>query len=209
MLTKLSPRLGSIWAMSPLPVIEGVYRVTINLTAQGALSPVNVFHIAGTPGTDAEAQAALSLAWQSNMLSPVPDVFEPTTYTIIPLDGTTPSSDHVINPDAHPLCNAGDDDWSPETAAVLKFKSNFRGPSGRGRIFIGPLGEGSMADGKWVGEGVADVLEAWENFNDALNTEAFTMCVASYTNEVAHVITNISANLELATQRRRLLATRS
>lgn len=194
--------------MSPLPVIEGVYRVTINYSAVGGLSPVNVFHIAGTPGTVAEAEAALSLAWEPGMAAPVPEVFEPITYTILPLDGVTPGTEHIMGPTAHPFCDGGSGDYVPEAAGILKLQTDTRGPSGRGRQFIGPLSEAAIDAGVWVGAGVTNVLDAWNTFNETLQTEDFTLCVASYVHEVAHVVTNLTVNTQQATQRRRLLATR-
>lgn len=197
--------------MSPLPVIANTYRITLNYATADGIRPVNVFHVRGGPYTDVEVGQQIEGAFVDNMLSPVPARYEPTHLSILRLDGTAATLEYGRT-DENALCGYdGSSQAVLEGALCLTLRTGVRGPSGRGRVFIGPVAEAAVGNGLFTGTDPSQVVEAWEEFRTVLNTGPTPMehVVASYTHAVAREVTVYSASAPMAYQKRRLIASRS
>lgn len=193
--------------MPPLPVIAGVSRVTLNYAAIGGVSPRNVLHFSQASGGVTELRDALDASWQDDQAVVMLSDFEPTSYDILPLDGTTPAASFPF-PSGVTFCD-GSGDVVPEAAAVMSFRTSQRGPRGRGRCFVGPCSEGNINNGQVTGSALISMPDAWNAFQSALNDLDVSLVVASYVHEDANVVTSLTLDHALGTQRRRLLQQRA
>jgi hypothetical protein len=193
--------------MPTLPVIADTFRITLNYSSFEGVTPRNVFHV-GNPLLDVTALAGvLNDNWVTNMAAPLRADYNPVTFDILPLDGTTPTSNHTfLGPDD--FCNGGGDPV-PEAAFVLSLKTAQRGPRGRGRLFIGPASEEDIENGKAVNTARDSCQEAWSTFAANILGDGAGLVVASYVHADKHVVTGVTVDSDLGTQRRRLLQTRS
>jgi hypothetical protein len=96
-------------------------------------------------------------------------------------------------------------DWVPQVAGVVKFTTDVRGRSNRGRLFLPGIAEGAMDSSGISDSKVTACTEEWDGF---LNQMAVTFgswagCIASYKNRNAHQITNAALEKVTGTQRRR------
>jgi hypothetical protein len=193
--------------MPPIPTIGGVFRVTLNYASNQGVAPRNVFHV-GAPLLDVtEVAGVLNDNWQTQQAQIVGDDFLPTSFDILPLDGTTPTSTWPFEGPGD-FCN-GDNEFIPEAAAVISLKTSQRGPRGRGRVFIGPAGEANCLNGQLASDNASELQTAWSDFSAALLPDGVALVVASYVHEDFHLVENISVSTGLATQRRRLLQQRA
>lgn len=193
-----------------LPTIPDVYRVAMNFNTADGISPVNVFHIGSPTGDVTEVGEAIDTCLQANMWCPVPERYEPNTFTVTPLDG---GSAGVVftRTGTEVLCGYGSTtDAIIDNAYVLSFRSSIGGPRGRNRIFIGPVAETATENGMTDSDVNAQILGAWNAFQDALlanDPQCFQLEV-SYVHADAHPIIARSISPNLGTQRRRLVAQR-
>lgn len=194
--------------MSPLPVIPNTFRCTLNYGSVGGCSPVNVMHVQSTLGSATAVADAIYASEQPGMLLPVPEAFEPVSWTVLELDGSSAAVERPRAPGSEVLCEGGTSEPIMEGAVVLSLRTGQRGPRGRGRLFIGPIGEGAQNEGQIVGDSLTELVPAWEAFVLALVAEDCVFSIASYVHEEANFVSNISVQPYMATQRRRLLATR-
>jgi hypothetical protein len=136
------------------------------------------------------------------MFDPMPSGFDPTTVDLLPLDGVTPTRT-VPLPDLD-YCQA-DDPFEPAACYLMSFTSGQRGPRGRGRSYIGPVGEGNTDNGVTTGTANAALVDAWNTFLQALfdTDDAWVLTVASYTHSDHHPAEVITFENTIATQRRR------
>lgn len=191
-----------------LPVIPNTFRCTLNYAAVNGCSPVNVFHVQSTLGSAAAVAEALWTAEVEGLLLPVPAAFEPTSYTVIELDGSSASFEFPRPVGSETLCLAEDEEPIMEGAVVLSLRTGVRGPRGRGRLFIGPIGENIQNEGRIVGDSLTLLAPIWEEYITNLVGEDCVMSVASYAHAEANFIAGVTVQPYMATQRRRLLATR-
>jgi hypothetical protein len=142
------------------------------------------------------------------MLWPVSSLFEPTHWTVQPLDGVT-ASQQFIRTDTNQMCG-GDpgNDSIMEGAAVLSFRSSQLGPRGRNRLFIGPIAESAQAEGVLDDDVPTTLVARWSAFQALLLAGDAALRVASYVHADSHPITTLLCNSHMGTQRRRLLQTR-
>lgn len=189
--------------MPPLPVIEDVYRVTWNFTQDQGVTPRIVQHY-WSPSSDVDVLgASLVAATEDGIFQPMPASFEPFDIDVLPLDGTTPTRNFDMPP-THHFCNGGSQ-GIPAAALIMKWTTAVRGPRGRGRSYIGPVAEDMQDSGQAIAGALSTLTGAW---NDMLTTLAglspiVSLCVASYTHSDFNVVTGISAERTLGTQRRR------
>lgn len=191
--------------MAPLPTIGNCVRVAFNWNAVGGVSPVNVLHIITNSTSEEDIGAAMTesiIAGGAGVFQCVYEGYLLNSYTITLLDGH--SAGQIVSVGAtvggqatgHPV---------PQVAGVLSLRTNQRGARGRGRLFLGPVGEG-VIEGGVVSTGVRSaVVSAWNDLNDELATTDITgsLGVASYVHEDVHGVTNISMRAVSGTQRRR------
>jgi len=91
-------------------------------------------------------------------------------------------------------------------AGVMSFRTTQRGSRGRGRIYMGPIGEGNNENNFLSTTVQAGMVTQWSNFHTAMraHTPVIDPVVASYVHADAHSITSIRADAKIGTQRRRL-----
>lgn len=193
----------------PLPIISQTYRCTLNLGSAYGCSPVNVLHVRSTLGTAEAVAEALYASEVEGLLAPVPEVFEPTSWEVIELDGSSASYVRTRGVGSRTLCLGEDTEPIMEAAAIVSLKTAVRGPRGRGRVFVGPLGEGAQNAGKLIGTFLTDGAGIWSDFAEALVGEDCALAVASYKHSTSATVTSTQVRNYIGTQRRRLVSTRS
>lgn len=199
---------GGYDLLMALPIIADTFRCTLNYATFAAASPVNVLHVRAPGLSVTEVGDAIFANEQVNMLSPVPEGFEPTSWSILPLDGSSPTHDVPRGPGAVAMCEAGSAEPIMEAAYIMSIKTGTRGPQGRGRLFLGPIGEPTQNGGRAVGDGIDHLNTAWGDFVTSLFTDGVLFGMASYTHAQFHGVESILAKPYIGTQRRRLLSTR-
>ena len=188
-----------------LPVIANTARVTWNFATSGGITPRIVQHFRSTTGDEVELGELIWAAVDGGIFAPMHQNYEPESLTVLWLDGAS-AGVTVPNPDiGTPQLCEGTGDLLPSSAAVLSFYTGTRGPSGRGRSYIGPIVEG-QADQGYLPTGTRTAMNtSWTTFMTALATgsPAVTLVVASYADEVARTVTSGFVREVLGTQRRR------
>lgn len=191
--------------MAPLPTIGNCVRVAINWSASGALRPINVLHLITASEDEAEIADQLGNAFVaagSHVFEPLSNAFTIDSYTVTLLDGH--SAGQVI---AEPVTIGGQasGDIIPAAAGVLSLHTPQRGPRGRGRLYLGPIGETVQAGGILTGTVSADCVAAWNDVMDELagSTINASLGVASYAHQEVNGVTSLSMRPQIGTQRRR------
>lgn len=188
-----------------LPVIDDVFRVTWNFQSYDGITPRIVQHYRTSTANGQDVGLALWDAVVDNLFLPMHESFEPTSLSLIRLDGTSAT---VVVPrpvDVTANLCAGDGQIIPASAAVMSWRSLVRGPKGRGRSYIGPVTEGANENGMLVGDSLTELPAAWGSFYVALGEQdpSIGPVVASYVHEEAYLIQGASLSEVLGTQRRR------
>jgi len=189
--------------MAPLPTIPNVVRLDFDWPSVSGVKPHNTLHVL-TNSTDLE-QIALDVgtaysATADSPWTPMYSGYTISTIDVTPLDGSTARQTHPLGTS---MGGAGTGGLLPAVAALVHFSTNRRGPRGRGRQYIGPVGEAGVSDGLMLSPTL--VTDAWNEFNDNLaeTDSLMSLCVASYTHSDVHGVTGIVCKTPVATQRRR------
>jgi hypothetical protein len=197
--------LGKEDQVVPLPVISNVYRVTFVWNTYAGITPRNVINlhdVLGTSNEDDVASATFS-ALPSHWAIVMPSGFRLLGFNVIKLDG---SSAGIY----HPVADTGGEqgtDTIPQAAALIKLHTSLRGQAHRGRIFLGPIAEGSQSGGILDATQKGTLQTAWSTFwsDLASGTPALTMGVASYHNSTFTALdVQPTVETKLGTQRRRM-----
>lgn len=195
--------------MPPLPTIAHTYRVTLTSTSSTKPPVHNTFHILDFTDPDPSiiagyVQTALVNANVDNLIQGLPTDYSVTQIAALPLDGVTAA--HVQATTGSVPAGLQSGDIIPEASVVITLYSAHRGPSGRGRVYIGPLTESVVTNGVPLASMVATMTTAWQNLRSNILAAATSpiVVVASYANSVAHEVTSIAGKPYQGTQRRRL-----
>lgn len=191
--------------MAPLPVIADVIRCDLKWPNISGVAPHSTFHIS-TDVDDLE-QIATELGNAYDAIDDSPFQLLYSGYTVnqvflTPLDGTTAGQ-------AFPLGTsfAGDSTGGilPNVCGVMSFRTERRGPQGRGRMYLGPVGEGDISDGRIDSGTLTATVQGWKDFNDELVASPVNaaMVVASYKHSAAYTVTSMSMRTAAGTMRRR------
>ncbi len=185
-----------------LPVIGDCFRITVNFRTVDGITPRNVFHVGAPSGTELEIGDRIVAAAPNFLYAPMLEDFDPTTLTVLALDGTSAG----VDADATPVnwCEDSGSEILPSLAMVLSLKTGLRGPAHRGRQFIGPLCENNTANGMVSDGTVSAVEDNWNAFILALSMDDITLQVASYAHATTAPVTSIVGRRLCGTQRRRL-----
>jgi len=192
--------------MAPLPVIAGVARITLDWAGPSAPQPANVFHLVTSTSDEDQIGDAIETslaAGGTDMFLTVQESYTLTGVDIILLDGTSATQHWTFGTGIEGQAGGN---LIPQAAGVLSLHTDQRGPRGRGRMFLGPLGEADQ-DAGYIGISTpALVTDAWDDFNDALEASSIDarMVVASYVHAEYNPVRTFSMRRKTGTMRRRM-----
>lgn len=189
--------------MAPLPVINNTHRVTIDFLTVSGVTPRCIHHVRGTSSDGAEAAEAVDSALQTGQFGPMLAGHQPTTISVISLDGAQATVVHTLTTTAD-LC-LGTGQMMPQVAALVSLRTTTRGPRGRGRQYVGPIVEQAQLDGQMDPATRANLETAWEDYQEALQAldPVWELVIASYAHAEANSVSSITVDPITATQRRR------
>lgn len=184
----------------PLPVIADTYRVALNWTGPSGTHAVNVIHLLKSGTTAASIASTMDANVTTNMWNNVSASAQVTSLQVTPLDGS--SATYVLNTTGAKWTgpNVGTD-FAPAVANVISLRSNFRGRSKRGRVYMPYQAEAGMSNG--VNGNTALSQTAWNNWLAAMIAAGAQPVIASYKLASQVPITAIIVESVLGTQRRR------
>lgn len=201
--------------MADLPVIEDVYQVRWDWLNSSGPDPVNVMNYRWT-GSGTESIADLTAAMNSNldndMFLDMANTVSLAAATITPLDGVTAGQVVTITPTR---LGSESTNLVPEAAVIVAMQTPLRGPAGRGRIFLGPLGEGQVSNGVILATNLALMQTAWNDYIVNMEADGWALVVVHNGDlsdppnaSVANAVTSVKLRAYVGIQKRRLLATR-
>jgi hypothetical protein len=187
--------------MPPLPVIANTWRCAVKWSEAGGQTAVNVIHVKGAGLNWGIIAAAFSAEAEAGMFDPVSSSASATTMDITPLDGTGATITEALTG----WVGNGDPDWIPAVSGLVKLSTAKRGRSYRGRIFLPFYSETAQENGSVLGDWIGADSGKWSEFNNDLfaGGTPLQLCVASYKHATSEVVTAITQEPVLATQRRR------
>lgn len=197
--------------MGHLPIIDDCFRVSLIWSDVAGAHPVNVMHFSSSAGDEDSLASALDASWHNGQFGVVSTATSVVRYDILKLDGSAATKSYTPDPaNSEGLEGQASGDPLLAYAVCVAFKTDFRGPRNRGRIFIGPLSENEVLAGTFVGVDNDVIAAQWSAFNTSLvgTADAWLHGVASYKGHTFTGISQYRADLFPATQRRRLTATR-
>jgi hypothetical protein len=184
-----------------------VLRIALQWVDTGSVGirPVNVFHVHYVTGTasDAAADVATALATSGDdMFDMLYTGLECSTMSVLPLDGTSATFDQPIGT---AINGGGAGGVLPQVCAVVSLHTAQRGSRGRGRVYVGPVGETQISNGIINSGSQNTMLTGWGQFHDDLlaSPTGTELAIASYVHTDAHPVTSIRVDSVAGTQRRR------
>lgn len=185
--------------MAPLPEIEDVFRVAFRWDAFNA---VNVTHFHAPTKTAPQVYITLNDHVTKEMWGVCQTGVHISQVDITPLvnDAGTFS---VATGSPTKWSGKGTGDLVVNCAAVLSQKTVFRGPSHRGRMFIGPMCESFLANGMVITGNRTELVDAWTAFQAAIIADGMEHCVASYQHQTATTVLAYNVRSAAGTIRKR------
>jgi hypothetical protein len=187
----------------PLPVIDDVFRCAVSYHI-GTAPLANVFHVHGTGVFANDVAAAVHTAYGETDSLPTLqiDSAEYEEVIVTPLDGVGASAAADMTDILGTQTGQG---ATVQAALLTSFYTDSRGRSFRGRFYLGGIDAASAsADGtQWDQTLVDQAVDRWGTFSNSLNTSGLTLVVASYTLELATLVTQITPRKYIGTIRRR------
>ena len=186
-------------------IVPNVYRCTIQAKS-GTRAVQNVIGLRGTAGgQEAAAAAALKAAWEAagGPARTRPTQYLTQGYYVVDLSSANGGIATLAGAQAGLL--AGHNSTNA-ACALVKLNGSNRSRSTRGRMYVGPLGEGEVAaDGQTMNTTDRATLQSAVNqFKAALATAGFVWCVISVKNSSSSDVTAAQVETQIATQRRRI-----
>lgn len=190
----------------PLPVIADTFRITILWNRLNGVEPRNVFHVQSllTNETDVGGvidDAIATLAVKQRLFDCMPDIYTANHLDILKLDGSSATVNYGLTNELEGA--SGTDEFEPAPCGVLSLRTAFRGPRGRGRLYVGPVSEGAVAYGKLLTGVATNMVDTWTDLKDEMSTNGVVLSVASYQHADVHPVTHFVVSDTLGTQRRR------
>lgn len=186
--------------MPPLPVIADTFRCTMNFDMTGGVAAHCVAHFASNTGNEADLATEFENHLTSNMIAPLLDAVTVESLDIIALNGVSATQHFTL---ANTSSGTTTGDVIPAAAAVLSLHTGQRGPQGRGRLFLGPIGESGNIDGIFSPSLLTACVAAWTAFQADLFADGWAQVVASYVHGVNYTVLSHSMRPQLGTVRRR------
>lgn len=191
--------------MAPLPVIADVFRTTLNWEGGGGEHAHNVLHFRGTGGDSDDLSVAIFANATLEMWSSVATAAAITSLSILPLDGTSPTTVYPVAPaDAAKFTGNGGSEWNGgQVAGLVRLQTGVRGPANRGRIYLPFNSEANCTSGIIAPVVVDAATSAWATFMNDMIGDGFALGVASYKHSNWHQALNVFLDDNVATQKRR------
>ena len=191
-----------------LPVITNVFRITLPWTDVGTtvgVSPINVLHVHSTTGTASTVGAAINTALGAHgnaMFDTLYTGLDLTNIEVLPLDGVSAKLDVSISPTVH---GGGSGGVLPQVATVVSLHTTLRGSKGRGRCYVGPMGETQVTNGHVASASQTTMGAAWIAFLAALKagSPVCELVIASYKHASDQEVIAVRIDDVCGTQRRR------
>lgn len=191
--------------MPPLPTIGNAVRVTLNWSSNLGITPRNVMHLITASADEQEIGEAIEAAAVTNvdMFQAIDDAFTLISLSILLLDGTTPTYEYTLVSDD--VKGGGSGEQIPAAAAVLSMRTSQRGPRGRGRLYLGPVSEAALTDGRISESYRVAMVNSWDDFQDDLVASPIvaSIGVASYAHAEINGVNTFSMRQAAGTLRRR------
>ena len=190
--------------MPALPTITDCFRVTLDWTATSSNAPAsvhNVLHFIGDTGDVTDLATSLNTALtahQDNCFKALSQRYVLSSIAVLPLDGTSGATVVSVLGCAGQVSG----DYIAQGCMVLSKYTGARGPQGRGRMYIGPVGEAVQEDGH-VAITASDVTDGWTAVRDEMHDLGADLAVASYVHAIARPVVSFAMHSPLFTQRRR------
>jgi hypothetical protein len=186
----------------PLPVIADVYRCAVTLLGVDGTTATNVFHFGS--GATSETALADSIDTLRGGVTPwdfASDVYDRSKISIEKLDGVSAAFErNCVN-----IKGTQSGQILYEAAAVIKLTTAVRGRSARGRMYIGPLTEATVAGGVVNGGTVTALDTAFEDWVTGVEGDiGGNFKIVSYLHSTAQNLTGHLTETQQRTQRRRL-----
>jgi hypothetical protein len=185
-----------------LPVINDVYRCTLNWPTNLGVAPRSVFHVHASGIDEAAVVSQINAAHQANMFWPMSQAYDCINIDCIKLDGTSATFTGVLTSGRYKGVQTGSDQ-NPAVAAVVSFRTLQRGPRGRGRMYVGPITETGQANGVLDATGAGLMAVGWAAWISAMNSANVPLVVASYAHADYHEVTSFAIDALVGVQRRR------
>lgn len=189
----------------PLPIIANVFRVTLDWARADGIAPRNVIHVEDPAHGRSEGDVGTAIGAQlgaiGHQFDCVSSLYVLGSVNVLKLDGSSAS----VNVPFSATSGQASGDVMPAVAGVLSLRTDQRGPQGRGRLYLGPMGEGVQSAGVLSPTVVSAMATAWETFRTNLGTltPPLPWVVASYKHAVARDILSVTMDSLVGTQRRR------
>lgn len=189
----------------PLPVIDGVFRTTLNWHCGRVPSnAANVMHFKSSSLDQDSIMAALDSHVVGDMWGQTCTDASVISVDCTPLDGSGVSAVFFTgSPTKWSGNRTTGDDIIPQQASVVKFGTAKRGRSYRGRVYLPWVAEGIQANGLLVGPWVPLAQTAWDTFLSSMAASDAHLVVASYKLATADEVIQVHYEQDTATQRRR------
>lgn len=184
----------------PLPVIPDVYRVTLNWQTTSGLRAANVWHVRKASSSSASIASTIDANAAAGLWGQVSGTAVMNRMDVIPLDGASPTYS-LATSGAKWTGGGGVGDYLLAVAEIVTFKTAFRGPANRGRMYLPFVAEAANVNGTLTG--VSTTQTAWNTFFTALIAAGVIPVVASYAHASQHDITSQVVQSIEGTQRRR------
>lgn len=184
----------------PTPVITDVFRCALEWTnPASSLKPINVLHFKSPGKTASQVGTAIASNWTTNMAKTNSILWVQTAIHVLPLDGT--SAETIVAGSG--LAGTSTGEYIPAGCTVVSLKTAQRGSRGRGRVYLGPVGEGASTNGNILTADATTMATAWQTFITAMAAAGHQLVIASYVHTDSHPVTNHQVDIPIGTQRRR------
>lgn len=187
-------------------VIPNAFQVSIEMEA-GGQDIVNVIGVTSASGTALGAAGAVKAAWEnaSGPLKALIPSVAVRNYRAVDLSSVFGDIADVPST-AVGTSTAGTGFSTLAAAALIQWNGASRSRSTRGRMYLGPLGEGDInPDGRTLVSGRQSLFGVYANtLISSLATAGYPLAVLSRKNLQAYPVSSVAVSSIVSTQRRRL-----
>jgi hypothetical protein len=162
----------------PLPLIPGVFRVSITHAPGNAVSSTNVMHFFSSTLTADQVLTALNGAVSVGMFDQKLGALVDVLCVATELDGASPSAEATFSGGGWVGTSAGE--VSPASSVIVTLRTSQRGKRHTGRVYLGTMGEDKMAGGQILPAAQATMQPAWTAFISNCSSAGIPLHVTSY-----------------------------